>query len=183
MFEALKVQNMTRRPKPKQDPVTGKWLRNGAAAKAGLNKAILASAWGQTKVFLQYKARRSGKAAIEVPAFYSSQECSACGHTHKDNRPSQAEFACLSCGHKDNADHNAANVIAARGVRQLLGGQCVKKEKKTCRITKQKVGAKASEPMAFVPSTPGEIVVRRLSGNVHSAMVVDPGRIIAPLGR
>jgi putative transposase len=77
VFEALKVKNMTKKAKPKQDE-QGRWLRNGAAAKSGLNKAILASTWGQTKTYLQYKARRQGKLVIEVPAFYSSQECGSC---------------------------------------------------------------------------------------------------------
>ena len=164
VFEALKVKCMTKKAKPKQDE-QGRWLRNGAAAKSGLNKAILASAWGQTKVYLQYKARRQGKLVIEVPAFYSSQECGQCGHIHKDNRVSQSEFVCQSCGHTDHADHNAAKVIAARGVRQLLAGKGVKKEKKTCRITRQKVGAEGSEPGAEMRSTLGETAVSRLGGN------------------
>ncbi|MDD2711781.1 MAG: transposase [Simplicispira sp.] len=164
VFEALKVKNMTKKAKAKQD-AQGRWLRNGAAAKSGLNKAILASCWGQTKVFLQYKARRLGKLVIEVPAFYSSQECGPCGHIHQDNRASQSEFVCQSCGHTDHADHNAAKVIAARGVRQLLAGKGVKKEKKTCRITRQKVGAEGSEPGAAMRPTLGETVVSRLGGN------------------
>lgn len=164
VFEALKVQNMTRRAKAKQDE-NGRWLRNGAAAKSGLNKAILASTWGQARVFLHYKARRKAKLVIEVPAFYSSQECATCGHIHKDNRVSQSEFVCQSCGHRQNADHNASRVIAARGVKQLLFGKCVKKEKKTCRITRKKVGAGCSEPDAATHPTPGETEVSRLGGN------------------
>lgn len=164
VFEALKVKNMTKKAKPKQDE-QGCWLRNGAAAKSGLNKAILASTWGQTKVFLQYKARRQGKLVIEVPAFYSSQECGACGHIHKDNRVSQSEFVCQSCGHTDHADHNAAKVIAGRGVKQLLAGKCVKKEKKTCRITRTKVGAEGSKPGAAMHPTLGETEVSRWGGN------------------
>jgi putative transposase len=42
VFEALKVKNMTKRAKPKLDE-QGRWVRNGAAAKSGLNKSILAS--------------------------------------------------------------------------------------------------------------------------------------------
>jgi putative transposase len=102
---------MTAKAKPKQDE-QGRWIKNGAAAKSGLNKSILASTWGQTKTYLQYKARRQGKLVIEVPPFYSSQECAACGHIHQDNRLSQSEFVCLSCGNSDHADHNAAKVIA-----------------------------------------------------------------------
>lgn len=121
VFEALKVQNMTRRAKARQDE-KGRWLRNGARAKSGLNKSILTSTWGQTKVFLQYKARRHGELVIEIPPFYSSQECAQCGHVHSDNRVSQSEFVCQRCGHTDHADHNAAKVIAQRGVRLLLAG-------------------------------------------------------------
>ena len=135
------------------------------AAKSGLNKAILASTWGQTKVFLQYKARRQGKLVIEVPAFYSSQECGSCGHIHQDNRVSQSEFVCQSCGHIDHADHNAAKVIAMRGVKQLLAGKGVKNEKKKCRITRNKVGAEGSKPGAAMCPTLGETEVSRLGGN------------------
>ena len=164
VFEALKVKNMTARAKPKQDE-QGHWLKNGAAAKSGLNKSILASTWGQTKTYLQYKARRQGKLGIEVPPFYSSQECAACGHVYQGNRVSQSEFVCLSCGNTDHADHNAAKVIAMRGVRQLLSGKCVQKEKKRCGITRTKVGAEGSEPVAATQSTPGETKVRREGGN------------------
>jgi putative transposase len=164
VFEALKVKNMTRKTKPKQDE-QGRWIKNGARAKSGLNKSILASTWGQTKVFLQYKARRQGKLVIEVPPFYSSQECAACGHIHQDNRISQSEFVCLSCGNTDHADHNAAKVIAMRGVKQLLAGKCAKRESKRCGILKSKVGAEGSEPMAVTPLPIGETKVIRLGGN------------------
>ena len=40
VFEHLAPANMSRRPKPKKDEQTGKYLPNGAAAKAGLNKSI-----------------------------------------------------------------------------------------------------------------------------------------------
>lgn len=164
VFEALRIAAMTARAKPRQDE-HGRWIKNGAAAKSGLNRSILARAWGQTKTYLQYKARRQGKLVIEVPPFYSSQECAACGHIHQDNRVSQSGFVCLSCGNTDHADHNAAKVIALRGVRQLLNGKCAQKEKKRCRITRIKVGAEGSEPVAATQSTPMEITVSRNKGN------------------
>ena len=164
VFEALKVKNMTKKAKAKKDE-KGRWLRNGAAAKSGLNKAILSSTWGQTKVFLQYKARRQGKLVIEVPAHYTSQECGVCGHIHKDNRVSQSEFVCQSCAHVDNADHNAAKVIAKRGVKLLLSGEMVKKKVKRCGINRKKVGAVGSEPIAVVQQTLAETVVSRSGGN------------------
>lgn len=181
VFEALKVKNMTASAKGTL-AAPGKNVRQ----KSGLNKSILASTWGQTKTYLQYKARRQGKLVIEVPPFYSSQECAACGHVHPDNRLSQSEFVCLSCGNTDHADHNAAKVIALRGVRQLLAGKCSEKEKKRCGITRTapvkgvaadvtglssrtsgaKVGAEGSRTGCEESQpTPGEIEVSRRGGN------------------
>jgi len=165
VFEALKVKNMTKKAKPKQDE-SGRWLRNGATAKSGLNKAILASTWGKTKTFLEYKARRQGKLVIEVPAHYSSQECASCGYIHQDNRTSQSGFICLRCANFDNADYNAAKVIAVRGVKRLLSDEFCKKKSKKCAITKNKVGAEGSEPIAVVQQTLGETTVSRLGGNI-----------------
>ncbi|MDD9982776.1 MAG: transposase, partial [Gammaproteobacteria bacterium] len=78
-------------------------------AKAGLNREILSTGWGEMKAMLAYKAN-----AIEVvhPA-YTSQRCAACGHTAAKNRTTQARFACRTCGHTDHADVNAAKNILA----------------------------------------------------------------------
>lgn len=152
----------------------GGWLRNGARAKSGLNKSILASAWGQTQTYLQYKARRQGKLVVSVPPFFSSQECAACGHVHQDNRVSQSVFVCHDCGNTDHADHNAAKVIAMRGVRQMLDGRWEQKEKKRCGITRKKVGAEGSEPAAPTQLTPGEIAVSRRGGNTPAPWSMTP---------
>ena len=109
VFEDLKIQNMTKHPKTKTD-AQGRFLPNKASAKAGLNRAILSSAWGQVVEFTRYKALRASKLVIVIPPPYSSQECATCGHKNPDNRCSQAEFVCQDCGHTDNADHNAAVV-------------------------------------------------------------------------
>jgi len=44
---------------------------------------------------------------------YTSQRCPACGHTERGNRSGES-FLCLECGHKDNADVNAAKNILDR---------------------------------------------------------------------
>ncbi len=154
VFEALAIQNMTKHPKAKTD-AQGRFLPNKAAAKAGLNRAILSSAWGQVVSFTTYKALRQGKLVITVPPAYSSQECAVCTFTSPDNRRTQAEFVCQRCGHTDNADHNAAVVIAKRGIQKLLSGDPLTKSHKTTRIFR-KLGPERSEV------TPGEISVSRL---------------------
>lgn len=53
VIENLQLKNMTRRAKAKQDE-HGRWIKNGAAAKSGLIKAILNVALGRFEVMLKY---------------------------------------------------------------------------------------------------------------------------------
>jgi putative transposase len=47
---------------------------------------------------------------------YTSQECSNCSFTGKENRREQAWFECQACGRRLNADVNAARVIRGRSL-------------------------------------------------------------------
>ncbi|XKH58320.1 transposase (plasmid) [Citricoccus nitrophenolicus] len=108
--EDLRITNMVRRPAPKPDPETpGVYLPNRARAKAGLNKAILASCWGRFTTRLDHKMD-----VVRVDPRNTSRHCPECGHTGKGNRESQAVFACTQCGHQAHADTNAAINILAR---------------------------------------------------------------------
>jgi transposase len=113
-FEKLNIKNMTARAKPKSDPEqAGTFLKNGRAAKAGLNRAILAQGWGLLRRRTEHKA--TGRVE-DVPAPFTSLRCSACGWIEKKSRKSQADFVCVSCGFTCNADENAAvNVAAGQG--------------------------------------------------------------------
>ena len=59
--------------------------------------------------------------------FYTSQECSKCGHIEKGNRLSQESFVCQNCGYSDNADYNASKVILKRFTTGTYGS-CYKQE-------------------------------------------------------
>ncbi len=52
----------------------------------------------------------------------TSQKCACCGHTAKENRPSQSQFECLECGYTANADINGARNILAAGHAVLASG-------------------------------------------------------------
>ncbi len=113
--EDLQIAQMTRRPKPKPDPERpGRYLPNRRRAKAGLNRSILANGGGDLVNRMEHKA--AGRVEKVNPA-YTSQTCSVCGHRAPDNRESQAVFRCVACGHRANADVNAAiNIAAGRAV-------------------------------------------------------------------
>jgi putative transposase len=115
VHEALKVTNMTRRPKPRPAE-DGTYSPNGAAAKTGLNRSILDAGWAVFLNVLHAKAESAGRAVVEVDPRHTSQRCSQCGHIAAGNRVRQAEFACLSCGHQAHADVNAAQNILRAGL-------------------------------------------------------------------
>ena len=64
---------------------------------------------------LERRCEKTGTPFAAVDACYTSQRCSRCGYTDRENRKSQAEFLCLMCGYAANADHNAARNILFRG--------------------------------------------------------------------
>jgi putative transposase len=94
----------------------------GIRARVRLRKpqraALHSWAFAQLGGFLGYKAKQAGVAFVEVDPAYTSQTCSACGGVDKHNRRSQSSFECGRCGFVGHADHNAAIVIAARGVKR-----------------------------------------------------------------
>ena len=116
VLEKLATANMTRRAKPVADPqAPGQYLRNGAAAKSGLNKAILAKGWFRFELALQSASRYTGTEVRKVPAAYTSQRCSQCGRVDPKSRESQAVYRCTTCTHCEHADVNAAKNILAAG--------------------------------------------------------------------
>jgi transposase len=107
--EDLRIVQMTRSAKGTVDR-PGRQVRQ----KAGLNRGILSSGWGQLVQRLEHKA--AGRVE-KIPAAYTSQTCSRCRARDREARESQAVFRCRSCGYLANADVNAAvNIAAGRAV-------------------------------------------------------------------
>jgi putative transposase len=95
------------------------------AQKSGLNKAILDQGWFEFRRQLEYKTAWRGGFTVAVPAAYTSQACPCCGHVAKENRKTQALFACVSCGYTSNADHVGAINVLERGQRLFACGGMV----------------------------------------------------------
>ena len=109
---------MKSRCKPKVDPVSGKYMRNGQAAKSALNKAISDAAWYSLRQKTLHQAAKLGNRVIEVDPKYTSQECPECHHISSENRDFE-KFVCVACGHSDDADVNGAVNQAHRGKKKL----------------------------------------------------------------
>jgi len=108
-MEDLQVRNMSRSASGNIEQ-PGKNVR----AKSGLNQAILDQGWFEFRRQLDYKLAWAGGFLIAVPPQNTSRTCPCCGHVSKDNRPTQARFACVKCGFEENADLvGAINVLRA----------------------------------------------------------------------
>ena len=75
---------------------------------------------------VEHIARKYGIAVSTVQASYTSKMCPICGCIDDGNRPNQESFECVECGHKDNADFNAAKNIRDRVLITVLRDKLLK---------------------------------------------------------
>lgn len=120
VIEDLKVSNMS-----KSAAGTVSQPGRNVRAKSGLNRSILDQGWYEMRRQLEYKQLWRGGQVLAVPPAYTSQRCVCCGHTAKENRPSQSKFECQACGYTANADVNGARNILAAGHAVLACGGMV----------------------------------------------------------
>jgi len=119
VLEDLQTKNLTKAPAPKQDE-QGKYLPNGASAKAGLNKSILDAGWSTFTEMVSVKAASAGRTVIFVNPFQTSQVCSGCGAVVKKDL-SERWHSC-ECGVELDRDTNAAKNILHLGHKALSVG-------------------------------------------------------------
>ncbi|ONK12894.1 putative transposase [Streptomyces sp. MP131-18] len=127
-IEDLRVKNMTGSARG-----TAEAPGANVRAKAGLNRSILDNTPGERRRQLEYKARLYGSELRAVPPFHTSQTCAACGNADPESRKGCGRlFACIHCGHEDDADHNASVEIEARARR--TGGTVTNSTRSTPKV-------------------------------------------------
>jgi len=132
VVEDLQVSNMSR-----SAAGTVEQPGRNVKQKAGLNKAILDQGWAEFRRQLDYKALWQGGLFLAIPARNTSCTCPCCGHVSKDNRRSQAVFACVVCGFTENADLVAAINILRAGHAQLacqVNGEVSRQQQEPAKI-------------------------------------------------
>ena len=80
-----------------------------------LNKLLSSWTFSQFETLLKYKCEARGISVVKVDARYTSQRCSCCGTTCKENRKG-GRYICNHCGFKKHADVNAAINIRDRWI-------------------------------------------------------------------
>lgn len=109
-MEDLQVSNMSKSAKG-----TAEEHGRNVKAKSGLNRSILDQSWSEFRRQLDYKLLWNGGHLVTVPPQNTSRCCPVCSHTDKENRKTQAKFACVACGYESNADLVGAINILRRG--------------------------------------------------------------------
>ena len=89
----IALENLTGIRRNRCNKTTRKWLGQWA--------------FHQLEHYIIYKAHQQGIEVVLVDPAYTSQRCSACGYTDRNNRR-KGTFACRECGFIANADVNAA---------------------------------------------------------------------------
>jgi len=107
--------------------------RPKGARRGGFRRMLTRAQYAKLKHCVDYRlkmggfapTRRGGTSYLEVHPAYTSVTCGKCAHLDKESRKDQALFVCTKCGHKDNADANAAANIAAKGIHfnQIVRGR------------------------------------------------------------
>ncbi|MBC8164169.1 MAG: IS200/IS605 family element transposase accessory protein TnpB [Roseiflexaceae bacterium] len=82
--------------------------------RTATSRRVHAWSFAQLKAFIAYKAEARGCTVVAVDPRHTSQACSCCGHTARNNRRSRGRFVCRACGVELHADLNAARNIAAK---------------------------------------------------------------------
>lgn len=84
------------------------------AYKSGLNRSIHDAGWGVFLNVVRAQADEAGRVIVAVDPADTSRRCPSCGYTCAENRVTQADFRCVSCGFADHADIvGATNVLRA----------------------------------------------------------------------
>ena len=111
---------------------------------------------------VEHIARKYDIAVSTVQSSYTSKMCPVCGCIEDENRPNQETFECIECGHKDNADFNAAKNIRNRVLVTVLRESLLKQ-----------LGNGAFEPRKLKREKVKEVLLsfRRILQNVGSGCI------------
>lgn len=114
VLEGLAVDQMTRSAKGTPER-PGRNVRQ----KAGLNRRILDSGWGELAEGSGRRGRPRASSWSRSRRRSPARCAPVCRAVGRENRESQAVFHCQDCGHRAHADVNAAIVIRERGIQML----------------------------------------------------------------
>ena len=102
------------------------YVKDGDNEDINYNRKVKFLGLSSLKQEVEHIARKYDIAVSTVQASYTSKMCPICGCIENGNRPNQETFECVECGHKDNADFNAAKNIRDRVLVTVLRDKLLK---------------------------------------------------------
>ena len=119
------------------------FVKDADNADINYNRKVKFLGLSSLKQEVERIARKYGIAVSTVQSSYTSKMCPVCGCIEDENRPNQETFDCVECGHKDNADVNAAvnirNRVLVTVLRDLLLKQLGNGAYEPRRLKREKV--------------------------------------------
>jgi len=94
-----------------------RYIKHGKRGTFSRHVNRLLSFWSLTRArdWLRCRCEEKGIRMIFVSPYKTSQRCHSCGKIDSRNRKGE-RFRCVSCGHEDDADHNAAKNLEYLGL-------------------------------------------------------------------
>jgi len=94
-----------------------RYIKHGKRGTFSRQVNRLLSFWSLTRArdWLRCRCEELGVRMIFVSPYKTSQRCHSCGKIDSRNRKGE-RFRCVSCGHEDDADHNAAKNLEYLGL-------------------------------------------------------------------
>jgi len=94
-----------------------RYIKRGKRGTFSRHVNRLLSFWSLTRAvnWLRCRCEELGVRIIFVSPYKTSQRCHSCGKIDSNNRKGE-RFRCMSCGHEDDADHNAAKNLEHLGL-------------------------------------------------------------------
>jgi transposase len=102
------------------------YIKDQTNGDINYNRKVKFLGLSSLKQEVEHIARKYDIAVSTVQARYTSKMCPICGCIDDENRPNQETFECVECGHKDNADFNAAINIKNRVCEAVLRNALLK---------------------------------------------------------
>ena len=102
------------------------YAKDGDNEDINYNRKVSFLGLSSLKQEVEHISRKYSIAVSTVQASYTSKMCPICGCIEDGNRPNQETFECVECGHKDNADFNAAKNIQNRVLVTVLRDKLLK---------------------------------------------------------
>ena len=102
------------------------YVKDGNNEGINYNRKVKFLGLSRLKQEVEHIARKYDIAVSTVQASYTSKMCPICGCIEDGNRLNQETFECVECGHKDNADFNAAKNIRDRVLVTVLQDKLLK---------------------------------------------------------